>query len=245
MSSPLSKAPLIQRCLALTGAFETSLGIPDCYAGLAGDFDGQGLSLGVAQWNLGQGTLQPLLAGMIEKHPDVIGGLFHERLADLRNMLTSPLAEQLRWARSIQDLPRHNISEPWKGLFRALCHTPEFQAIQVEHAAAIHTAAKELCQRFGVSTERALALMFDIRVQNHSISPHTETIIRSDFVKLAPDDEVGKLRSIANRRAEASSPRFVEDVRARKLAIANGRGTVHGVSWDLEAQFGIGLHTAA
>ena len=31
-------------------------------AGLSGDFDGQGLSFGVLQWNLGQGSLQPLLA---------------------------------------------------------------------------------------------------------------------------------------------------------------------------------------
>jgi peptidoglycan hydrolase-like protein with peptidoglycan-binding domain len=51
--NPLVNAPLVQRCLALTGTFETSSGIPDCYAGLSGDFDGQGLSLGVAQWNIG------------------------------------------------------------------------------------------------------------------------------------------------------------------------------------------------
>src|SRR5579872_3833810 len=44
-TSPLANAPLVKRCLALTGAFETSTGIPDCYAGLSGDFDGQGLSL--------------------------------------------------------------------------------------------------------------------------------------------------------------------------------------------------------
>src|SRR4051812_22972304 len=43
------------RCLALTGAFETGAGVPDCFAGISGDFDGQGLSLGVCQWNFGQG----------------------------------------------------------------------------------------------------------------------------------------------------------------------------------------------
>jgi hypothetical protein len=61
---------------------------------------------------------------------------------------------------------------------------------------------------------------------------------------MAPNDEVARLRSIANRRAEAAAPQFVEDVRVRKLTIANGGGTVHGITWDLEAQFGIGLHTA-
>jgi hypothetical protein len=86
--------------------------------------------------------------------------------------------------------------------------------------------------------------MFDIRVQNGSIDQKTETRIRADFATLAPEDEVGRLRSIANRRAEAAASQFIEDVRVRKLTIANGRGTVHGIAWDLEAQFGIGLHTA-
>ena len=38
--SPLLNQPVAERCLALTGAFETSTGFPDCYCGLSGDFDG-------------------------------------------------------------------------------------------------------------------------------------------------------------------------------------------------------------
>jgi hypothetical protein len=44
--------PLPFRCVALTGAFETNQAPPDCFAGLSGDFDGQGISFGVLQWNL-------------------------------------------------------------------------------------------------------------------------------------------------------------------------------------------------
>jgi hypothetical protein len=242
----LTDAPLVQRCLALTGTFETSTGIPDCYAGLAGDFDGQGISFGVAQWNIGQGTLQPLLAEMLARHEDVMAGLFHDRLGALRAMLVSPPNAQLEWARGIQDPVRHNIFEPWKGLFKALGRTPEYQAIKVEHAAAIHDAALQFCKRFGVKTERAVALMFDIRVQNHSISTATEAKIRVDFAAIPSDAaemdaEVARLRSIAIRRAEVAASQYVEDVRARKLAIANGRGMVHGVVYDLERQFGIRL----
>jgi len=242
----LASAPLLHRCLALTGAFETSVGVPDCFAGLAGDFDGQGLSFGVVQWNLGQGTLQPLLNEMITQHEDVLRGLFHDHFSELQGMLASRRDLQLEWARNIQDPRRHAIFEPWKGLFQALGRTPEFQAIEVEHASALHAAAQNLCSRFDVSSERALALMFDIRVQNGSIDQKTEAKIREDFATIAPaDDEVARLRAIANRRAEASAPAFVEDVRVRKLTIANGSGTVHGISWDLEAQFGIGLRRAA
>lgn len=152
--NPLVNAPLIERCLALIGTFETSSGMPDCFAGLSGDFDGQGISFGAAQWNIGQGTLQPLLADMLALHEDVMSGLFHERLDELRAMLTLPLAGQLSWARGIQDPVRKNIFEPWRGLFHALGRTPEFQAIQVRHAASIHAAARQFCDRFGVTTEK-------------------------------------------------------------------------------------------
>lgn len=248
--SPLAGAPLAHRCVALTGAFETSTGFPDCFAGLAGDFDGQGLSFGALQWNIGQGTLQPMLKEMLSTHEDVMATLFGDNLDGFRTMLASPLAAQLNWARSIQDPVHHNLSEPWRGIFLALGRTPEFQTIEVGGADAIHTAALQYCQRFGVNTERAMALMFDIRVQNGSISADTEAQIRADFAAIpasaAPmDAEVAKLQSIANRRAEAASAAFVEDVRVRKLTIANGSGTVHGVVYDLDGHFGIGLREIA
>lgn len=244
--SPLAEGPLAQRCLALTGTFETSAMVPACFAGLAGDFDGQGLSFGALQWNIGQGTLQPMLSGMMSGHADVMTSLFGGNLSAIQTMLAAPRAEQLAWARSIQDPARHMITDPWKSLFKALGLTPEFQSIQAIHAATIHTAALQLCQRFGVTSERAVALMFDIRVQNGSISAATEALIRADFAAIPADAtpmdaEVAKLQSIANRRADAASAASVEDVRVRKLTIANGAGTVHGVVYDLDGQFGIGL----
>lgn len=42
----------------VTGTFENS---GDPYEGVAGNFDGQGISCGVLQWNIGQGSLQPLV----------------------------------------------------------------------------------------------------------------------------------------------------------------------------------------
>ena len=53
--------------------------------------------------------------------------------------------------------------------------------------------------------------------------------------------EVTKMRIVANRRADAAKPEWVEDVRARKLCCANGVGVVHGIEYDLENQFGISL----
>ncbi len=55
------------------------------------------------------------------------------------------------------------------------------------------------------------------------------------------EQETARLRIVANRRAEAANRKWVEDVRERKLCIANGSGNVHGITYDLEGQFGIGL----
>jgi hypothetical protein len=161
-------------------------------------------------------------------------------------MLALQKAEQLQWCHGIQDGSGRIVAEPWKSRFFALGQTPEFQAIQLTQAESFHQDALAMCRHFGVVTERALALMFDIRVQNGSISSEVETKIRADFAAfpagITPvDAEVLRLRSIANRRAEAANPTSVEDVRRRKLTIANGVGVVHGVAYDLETQFGIRL----
>jgi hypothetical protein len=234
-----------QRCLALTGAFETSTGVPDCYCGLAGNFDGQGISFGVLQWNLGQGTFQPMLSEMLTAHADVAANIFQDNLPALTTMLASDRNQQLAWAQSIQDPTRFIVLEPWKGFFQALGRTPEYQAVQVAHAQQILQQARTMCGQFGVTTERAIALLFDICVQNGSISAAVAAKIQADYAQIPAGDamtvEVARLQSIANRRAEVASPEFVEDVRVRKLTIANGQGTVHKIPYNLEQQVGIRL----
>ncbi|MFN9065810.1 MAG: hypothetical protein ACK5V3_01165, partial [Bdellovibrionales bacterium] len=49
--------------LNVTGSFEGNVG----WKNLAGNFDGQGISMGLMQQNLGQGTLQPLWIEMLQK----------------------------------------------------------------------------------------------------------------------------------------------------------------------------------
>ena len=241
----IKAAPLNERCLALTGSFETEMPPPDCFAGLSGDFDGQGISLGVCQWNLGQGSLQPLLQQIVEDHPQLIDTVFHIYAAEFRHVLGASHDEQMAWARSIQD-SQHRIIEPWRGLLKSLARLAEFDAIQVASAAGLFRGAEQFCKTFKVTSERAMALMFDIKVQNYSINQIVMSQIERDFAALptaASRDatEVARLQIIANRRAQAANPRWVADVRTRKLTIANGKGVVHGRHYDLEEQYGIGL----
>ncbi|HOP39938.1 MAG TPA: peptidoglycan-binding domain-containing protein [Geobacteraceae bacterium] len=234
------------RCLALTGSFETGAGIPDCFAGVSGDFDGQGISFGVLQWNFGQGSLQPLLKRMIAEHPEQARLIFHDRFDLLHARLNGGKADLMIFARSIQHPARHFLIEPWRGMFRALGRTEEFQRIELDAANALYRAALRLCHEYGLWSERAAALMFDIKVQNGSINSTVKNRIFTNLQRLSPDlgeqeAEVERMRIIANQRADAAKARWREDVRSRKLCIANGCGTVHGIPYDLEEQFGIGL----
>ncbi|HEX9080201.1 MAG TPA: peptidoglycan-binding domain-containing protein, partial [Desulfuromonadaceae bacterium] len=140
-SPAIASMPLDYRCLALTGAFETGAAIPDCFSGLTGDCDGQGISLGVLQWNFGQGSLQPLLRRMVTDHGERCRAVFHEHCDLLAAVLAASKSQQMAFARSIQDLNRKTVNEPWRGMFRSLGRTAEFQRIQLDAAHSLYRAA--------------------------------------------------------------------------------------------------------
>lgn len=243
----MAAKPLRERCVALTGSFETSSPVPQCFSGLTGNFDGQGMSFGALQWNFGQGSLQPLLQKMVANHQSVIAGIFGADFAELRRMLAmTSKADQVAWAAGIQTA-KFSVNQPWRGYFVALGQTDEYQAIQADAAAAVYAKGLGYCRQFGLKSERAAALMFDIVTQNGSINATVAGLIDADFAKLpaGQTDETPKLAIVANRRAEASNPKWVENVRARKLVIANGRGTANGMTYDLAKSYAITLDPAA
>lgn len=242
--------PLNYKCLALTGSFETGTAIPDCFAGLSGDFDGQGISFGVLQWNFGQGSLQPLLKRMVADYGETARTVFQDNLDLLNAKLNAGRQEQMAFARSIQHPLKHTVNDPWRGMFKALGRTDEYQRIELDAANDLYKSAVRLCADYKLWSERGVALMFDIKVQNGSINNNVRNLILADFQNLPvgmgeEENETEKLRIVANRRAEAAKARWVEDVRARKLCIANGSGSVHGIGYDLEEQYGIGLRKPA
>lgn len=237
---------LATRCLALTGSFETGALPPECFGVSAGDFDGQFLSFGALQWNFGQQTLQPLLTEAIEQFPGLCRQVFGKHLVSLKQALDSDLEKQAQLARSIQNSKSHQLDPIWTAMFARFGRSQEGQLLQTQHATTYWQRACRLCADFELDSERGAALMFDIAVQNGSISRMTSQLIRDDFRSLPlnpdwSDHEQAKLEIIANRRAEDASPRWIEDVRLRKLTIAQGKGAVHGQRYDLEKDFKIAL----
>lgn len=86
----------LKKALEITGDFETS-GNP--WAGITGDFDRMGISCGVLQWNIGTGSLQPMIIAVgkpfvVQKMPN-----FGEKLWTACN---SSIAQGLTIVRSWQ-----------------------------------------------------------------------------------------------------------------------------------------------
>jgi hypothetical protein len=242
----LAGRPVAERCLALTGSFETSAAAPACFSVATGDFDGMGMSFGALQWNLGSGTLQPIFQGMLDQHAEVMRGIFQDRLPAVSAAVAGGRDQALSWARSIQDSNTHRFAAPWRDLFAALGATPECQALQMQAASSYRKAADRLLASYQLWSERGSALAFDLMVQNGGIPAAVNALVRSDIAALGAqlsdeDREVAKMKILANRRAEAARPAYVEDVRNRKLCIALGTGTVHGRAYDLAADYGIEL----
>jgi len=221
----------------LTGAFETGKLPPACFASVAGDFDGQGLSFSALQWNLGQGTLQPLLQQMYSQHPIVMAGCFFEaNSADLQYLLGQPKNVQLAWARSIQG-SNHVLTADWGKSFNALGLTPEWQEVAQASAAGYFDRARFQAGQLEVRSDRAIALLFDCQVQNGGV-PRLQLEHCLDTF-LPSWGEAEKMRCIANAVADSANPKWAADVRARKLTIANGSGIVHQMPFDLAKSFAL------
>ncbi len=246
--------PLVRRVLALTSSFETGVGAPDAYGIATGNFDGQGLSFGVLQWNIGQGTLQPLWERMRREQRPVLERVLGRELAEFERMLDSDRLRQMEWALTIQRTATRNgktvwmVSDEWKTQLLALGRTPEMIDIEVEGAQRRFDIALEWCREYKLNCERGVALMFDINVQNGKVDRGgAGELIRADIAGISSwlsdeEQQVERMRIIANRRAQVVTlPAWREDVRGRKLTIAEGTGRVHGHDYDLKKEFLITL----
>lgn len=204
---------------------------------IAGNFDGQGLSLGYFQWCIGQGTLQPLLNRMDREYNDEMKGIFGSNYDSIHNMILDTPENQLLWAKSINNLT-NTIAEPWYSEFVSLCNNQHFINIESDSEAYKIGQAMIICDKYNLKTVRGFALAFDIAVQNGSISQEAGKIIDATIVQNPNMTEKDLLKVIANAVADTSTNN-TEDIRLRKIAIVNGNGFVHGVMLDLDKNYGL------
>ncbi|MGE5403838.1 MAG: hypothetical protein ACM3PP_02760 [Candidatus Saccharibacteria bacterium] len=230
------RSSTINKAIRITGRFEGS-----GFVNITGNFDGQGISLGFLQWNIGQGTLQPLLKKMNSDHQDLLKQLLGNSYDDFVKMLNSSREDQIHWAKSINDSNNH-ITEPWKSKLTSLCKTEEFQEIQTQAMDRYINKAETICQKYNLTTEKGFALAFDISVQNGGIKNKADRIIQTAVEQAnksgTPLNETQLMKVIANAVADSSKPRYHDDVLARKMTIVEGTGIVHKTKVDLKTDFG-------
>ena len=249
--------------LNISGSFEGMSG----WGNISGNFDGQGVSLGLLNQNLGQGSLQPMLIRMRERHPAVLGALFTpEHLKSLMGMLAqwekdfgtasfSGRLSLLVYSMGTADAgimsandasvlwARTNLYagahfEPvWKAELVALAQSPEYVSLQIGAALHLHDSAVDYQVRIAVFELRAYLMLFDVVVQNGGIYP--EDLEEYDaYVKKNPKaTSAQKLEELLRLRLRHVRPQYVKDVRSRKRTIINGTGIVHGEKRNLPAEY--------
>lgn len=231
-------------------SFQKALWITSHYEGAgfkntSGDFDQQGVSLGILQWCLGQGSLQPVLRDIF----DAVGTDTHKylqqgRALELLDVIKMPITKAVAWGNRISvkrgGKATSLLVQPWKTELENLLTDPRAIAVQNRWAEAKMRHAAGLCERFGLKTERALAVAFDVLTQQGSINAGVEKEIRASWAKLPEGStERDKLRVLVRVRASPARKQYIQDVLSRKLTIVEGHGVVHGTKYDFTKEPGL------
>ncbi|MGL6113243.1 MAG: chitosanase, partial [Rubrivivax sp.] len=218
---------LFERCLGMTAQFEGhGFGL------LQGNFDGAGLTWGIIGFTLGSRGIQSILADAEAAAPGTLARVLGPLLPTWRRVAQRPLAEQIAWADSISSGPsKTRVPPEWKDAFARLGDEPVVKRLQMQRAYDKYFVP---CARsawtLGLRSELGIELAFDVHVQNGSFKPRAFALAAA---LPARTPEVERRRRLANAVAESANPRWVEDVRERKLALANGQGSVHGRHYTL------------
>lgn len=214
--------PLFERALGLTAAIEGH-----GFTLAQGNFDGAGITWGVIGFTLKHGELARIVLDLEARHPAIVRQAFEEDTDRLLALLRAPLDEQMAFADSVSIPPRQvRLAEPWRSRFAWFGAFPEVQAAQRRRARERYwEPAVATASALGLVTELGLALAFDVHVQNGGVKATVLRAIR-EAGPVAGEPELR--RRVAHAVADHAAARWREDVRQRKLAIAEGEGVVHG-----------------
>jgi len=225
------------RCLDLTAAFEGH-----GYSLAQGNWDDAWLTWGIIGFTMKHGEVQKIVLGIFDRQPDLVARAFGEQTNELIDLMRASPRRQEEWAGSVSVGSR--LAEPWRTGFDAFGRLPEVQELQRREAHEAYFApACRTAREQTLRSELGLALCFDAHVQNGGIKDRARGEIRQKLNAGPPVTERDRRVAIADAVADASSERFREDVRSRKLTIANGSGDAHGAHFVLE-NWGLSESTA-
>ena len=249
MSDVMKK--VFEKCLSITGSFEGA-----SWSGSSGNWDGQGISVFILQWNIGQKTLQPLLMAMnqfdMRKFEDLAGDKA-QKIVDLclapdritvqdivseitfgNNFVIPAGKEEIFFKGGMQIRPE------WKKVFSDLGNN--FKDQQLDAAQHYFDQAIQECIAFKLNTERSIAFMFDFCVQRGkgNLSPEQkEFLVISKSPDYIEDDDTWLKHLLEEDLQRSMQSPWHQYSYSRRACILNDGGIVNGKDYDLGAEFGL------
>ena len=250
----MEEEQLLDICLKVTGTFEG--GTPR-YEALTGDSDGQGISAGILQWNLGQGTLQELV-GRIGTAMGWNKAKAIIPMGDLQALSKMPPQSAIAYAHEhyLSSLDYRRIRPAAVAAWKLFLSSPESVAAQRHYAVeTVLTSAHHLANKFvpeAANRTRVIAFFFDLVTQQGSmrtVTPlegpassgpvlfyaATKNLACTNKWRavVATDELAKKLLYYAFERGKLGNPAYMWDTVSRRGSIGARVGIVHETPIDL------------
>lgn len=216
-----------ERAMNLVCNFEgTSFG--DCNAR---DIDGAGLTMGIAGFTTAHGEVQALLTRYIADRPHALA----ELSSNLRHALANCLTRQVgirQWHGLFYDNNGSVLNE-WRRIFKAWGACENMRQLQLGIAKErFWQPAATVAESLGFTSPRAHCFFLDVAVQNGGWR-QSHMMMAKRMIDWQSEDECKALSAAGRAVAACAREQWRNDVLSRKLAIATGKGVVHGRQWDL------------
>lgn len=223
----------IDRCVYTVGALEGD----SLYQNLGNNLDGAGLSMGIFQWNLASGTLQPMLKefAAMHKNDGTLDRIFGAQKAEFLNMLNSNNREkQIAWGEKITNREEGaKFIEPWNTKLTKLLEHPDMIKIQIKEKDKIVNEVKGTYKELGLKSDRAFGLLLDLRVHT---GPFERGMIKKvlegkkgEYQPGSPEEKEAMKQIIESTIKSKQIPKSQwDDIFARAEVFINGNGKVHG-----------------
>ena len=234
-------SPAERKAVAITSTLET--GKPGSFYGLAGNFDGQGVSFGLVNWTMGTGSLQQLLRDFAKTNPDRWNQVFGRDAMSFRNLIMPDgkaatvtqyrfAIEQMNESQMLRGRVDWKVREPWVTYFKRLSADDVFQSIQIRYVRVLLRDGAQYCLSYDLQSEAAFCFMFDAVSSHGKWWPKKKKRaehIKEKLRKLSEEKGGGKvsealaLLAIADVLGSTSAPRWAAAVRERKRWFVTGK----------------------
>lgn len=239
----------LDKALSITGKFEGR-----GYDNVTGNFDGMGISAGILQWCLGQGSLQEkILKPFIKTHGSIDAlNIFPKKIMD--SLAKSSASGGIRIAVSEMHTSSGflrkttTVSPVWVTAWRKFLLLPEVIELQRMACETVAMQAMAYCEDWDMVLPRTFCWFFDLVTQNGSLEGVTKPKVDRDYIKyaitgasnsnqkiwknLGLNDEQVILMIASYKRSLTARAAYQKDVMDRKGTIAAGVGFVHGDKFE-------------